>query len=522
LVAGFLKSAERYPARTALVVGGQAITYEKLHDHSGRIASTIRAVDAHGGGLVALLAHRSLAAYSGVLGILRAGKGYVPLNPKFPAERTRRMLELSGAKILIVGEECYSELSELLPGLPLDWLTVILPEARHATEFARRFPTQRFVAISQEAETGKGSSERIEDPGALAYLLFTSGSTGVPKGVPIPQSNVRAYVEYIGERYQVSCEDRFSQEFDLTFDLSAHDLFVSWEYGASLYSVPEKYVLMPAKFIRDNQLTMWFSVPSVAVLMDRMRLLEPGSFPSLRFSLFCGEPLPARSAERWQAAAPGSMVENLYGPTEATIAISHYRWNPEKSPGECVNGIVPLGEIFANSFGCLMKPQELKFCLGDTGELCLGGPQVTTGYWKNAEKTRQQFVHLGDRLWYRTGDLVGRSENGCHYYLGRLDHQVKIRGFRVELQEVEMVLRQACGTEHAVCVPRGARDGLAEGIVAFISGSPQISDAQLRAACEATLPEYMVPGEFRWIDEMPLNANGKVDRGKLMEKLKGA
>jgi amino acid adenylation domain-containing protein len=519
LVAGFLNSAERYPARTALVVGGQAITYEELRDYSGRITSTIRTVDAEGGGLVALLAHRSLAAYSGVLGILRAGKGYVPLNPKFPAERTRRMLKLSGVRILIAGEECFSDLSELLSGLPPDWLTVILPEAQDAAEFARRFPTQRFVAISREAGSGNDSSDYTQDPGTLAYLLFTSGSTGVPKGVPIPQSSVRAYVEYIGEIYQVTCEDRFSQEFDLTFDLSAHDLFVSWEYGASLYSVPEKYVMMPAKFIRDNQLTMWFSVPSVAVLMDRMRLLEPGSFPSLRYSLFCGEPLPARSAERWQAAAPGSIVENLYGPTEATIAISHYRWNPESSPLECANGIVPLGEMFANSIGCLMEPEKLEFCSGDAGELCLGGPQVTTGYWKNAEMTRQQFVHLGDRLWYRTGDLVRRDENGCHYYLGRLDHQVKIRGFRVELQEIEMVLRQSCGTEHAVCVPRGARNGLAEGIVAFISGSPQISDSQLHAACKAALPGYMVPDEFRWIDEMPLNANGKVDRGKLMEKL---
>jgi non-ribosomal peptide synthetase component F len=280
--------------------------------------------------------------------------------------------------------------------------------------------------------------------------------------------------------------------------------------------------MLPAKFIRDHGLTMWFSVPSVVALLSNMRLLQPRCFPSLRFSVFCGEPLAAAHAQQWQEAAPNSIVENLYGPTETTIAISHYRWDPSKSPQECLNGIVPIGRVFDGQQSRVVNQERSE--VSETGELCLTGPQVTDGYWNNPEKTRRQFVcfpEIGETPWYRTGDLVKRGENGCLHYLGRIDQQVKIRGYRVELQEIELVLRKASGAQQVVAVAWPAVDGSAEGVVAFLSGGSNLDDLHILNRCREALPDYMVPRNIYRLEEMPLNNNGKNDRKQLLKLLEG-
>jgi amino acid adenylation domain-containing protein len=527
LIDGFIQSVNRFPSREALVVDGERLTYLALQRLAGKIASTILQHEQDGFPLVALLAHRSKTAYAGVLGILGAGKGYVPLNPKFPIERTRRMLTLAGCGMLIVGKEGFQHLPELLmdTGRPL---TVILPDAFDEGGLSSDFPQHRFVPSQRMVEMSEGdtfSSGTTINPASIAYLLFTSGSTGQPKGVPIPQSNVRFYVQYVCDRYDVGENDRFSQEFDLTFDLSVHDMFVCWERGACLFSVPEKSVLAPAKFIRDHQLTMWFSVPSVIGVLARMRLLSPGCFPSLRYSLFCGEPLAASSAHLWQEAAPNSILENLYGPTETTIAISHYRWSKTgSSKAECVNGIVPIGWIFDGQACRVIDADRNAVPAGVPGELCLCGSQVTTGYWNDPTRTHEQFVRLpcaGENLWYRTGDMVQQDANGCLYYLGRMDHQVKVRGYRVELQEIEAVLRKACGTEQVVAIAWPVQNGSADGVVGFVSGADDLDHDRVLDHCSRVLPGYMVPRKLYLCDEFPLNANGKIDRARLVCILTG-
>src|SRR5207302_661214 len=495
------------PDRTALVVDNASLSYSQLCRSVSQIALAIHQNEQQAYPLAAVWAHRRQTAYAGILGCLTVGKGYVPLNPKFPLERTSRMLALSGCTTLIVGKECLPQLSGLLQAANRS-LTVILPEITALEFLASDNPLHRFVFPGQLTSGEDFSLLQASGPDSPAYLLFTSGSTGVPKGVLITQGNVRAYVDYICERYEVDEHDRFSQQFDLTFDLSAHDKFVCWERGAALYCVPEKSVMAPAKFIRDHQLTMWFSVPSVAGLLSKMRLLFPNCFPSLRCSLFCGEPLPAAYARSWQAAAPDSIVENLYGPTEATIAIAHYRWDSQKSFQECSNGLVPIGQIFEGQQFSVTDSHGKSVPLGDAGELCLSGSQVATGYWHNLEKTQQQFVRLpgaDDRLWYRTGDLVKQDESGNLHYLGRMDHQVKIRGYRVELQEIEAVLRRACGTDQVVSVPWPVHNGSAEGVVAFVSGFKTLDEACILASCCNLLPDYIVPWNIYLVDSLPLN-----------------
>jgi len=521
LASGFFESAERFPERPALAVGNENISYQSLRQEVARIGATIQSVGDHQSGVVALLAHRSKTAYACALGILAAGKGYAPLNPKFPLDRTLRMLTLSGCSILIAGAESFANLPNLLAKVSGP-LVVILPDCDVAPAWSKELPKHRFLPAGQMS-SGRNLSFNPElASAAIAYLLFTSGSTGQPKGVAIHHSNVQPYVKYVSDRYSVNEEDRFSQEFDLTFDLSVHDMFVCWERGACLFSVPEKSVMMPAKFIRDHQLTMWFSVPSVVGVLEKMRLLNPGSFPSLRHSLFCGEPLPAKYAALWQKAAVNSTVENLYGPTEATIAITHLHWDPGRHEKEYLNGVVPIGWPFAGQMCRIVDDEKRTVATGKSGELCLSGSQVTNGYWNDPDKTRERFVQLpgcDGTTWYRTGDLVKQDAEGCIHYLGRIDHQVKVRGYRIELQEIEAVLRRVCGTEQVVAVGWPVRNGLAEGIIAFVSRNEAVDENVVLAECRESLPEYMIPRRIYLRSEFPLNANGKIDRQALIQQL---
>src|ERR1700733_11419296 len=518
LISGFLHFANTIPDRPALELGDDSFTYEQLWNYAGKITARLNQTLAPQEGVVAIMASRSLAAYGGILGILGSGRGYCPLNPKFPLDRTLVMLKASGCRTLIVGQECATVLDSLLPHLnEVQPLTIIIPDPDRSPTGAQKHRVISAADLKEIADP----TEPNPRPDATAYLLFTSGSTGIPKGVAVSQSNACAYMEYARQRFRFSENDRCSQNFDLTFDLSVHDLFTCWDAGATLVPYSEQ-TLTPATLVDEKELTCWFSVPSVAMFASKVGLLTPGAFPTLRWSLFCGEALSATLAEAWQQAANNSILENLYGPTEATIAITWYRWNSKISPAECVRGLVPIGWPFDGQQVCAVNEELEPVPVGESGELCLGGSQVTRGYLNDPEKTAKSFVklkHTGDQIWYRTAGLVGAQERGCLFYLGRRDFQVKVNGYRVELQEIDLVLREAAHTELAVAIPWPLSDGSASGIVGVLSGAGSANDKQIIAACEAKLPRYMVPNRIYHFPQIPLNVNGKIDRGKITEML---
>lgn len=521
ILSGFLTSVRRFPQHPALEVAGKSYSYADLDHITGRIAATISAHDS-GNRFAGLFAARSAAAYSGILAILRSGKAYVPLNPRFPLDRTAKMIEASGVTTIVIGAEALPQLEQLLPDLPQS-LTFIAPNMSDFGGLESQFSQHNFLAESQLRDAESGDAAPETGDGDIAYLLFTSGSTGVPKGVPVSHTNVASYLRYLGERYQVDERDRFSQTFDLTFDLSVHDMFLCWNHGACLCCVPERSTMAPAKFIREQRISMWFSVPSVATFMQRLRLLKPGAFPSIRYSLFCGEPLLASTAQAWQEAATDSIVENLYGPTEATIAISHYRWAGFPDDEAALpNGVVPIGNMFPSQDHRVVNSSLEPVRQGEQGELCLSGSQVTGGYFNNPDKTAEQFVRLAgdDRLWYRTGDLVREDDNGCLYYLGRIDNQIQVLGHRVELQEVEHALRRA-GNDSAVALGWPPQQPSAECLYAVFLEDPELDTAQVMADCKQNLPEYMVPKQILLVPQIPLNANGKVDRRALSQQIEG-
>ena len=513
LRSGFVRNAQLRPRAAALKVQGVVRTYEELDDMARRWAAAICEELGRAPERVGVFGQRTEVAYAGVLAALFSGATFVPLNRTFPADRTRSMIEAANLDAIIVDERSASQLDAILPQL------------------RRRPLVVRPGSDDAGADVGAASLAAIPPlttlpavlPHDVAYLLFTSGSTGTPKGVPVTHGNVLHFIDVMTARYGVRPDDRFSQTFDQTFDLSVFDLFVAWESGASVYVPQPIELLAPTRFVNDNALTIWFSVPSVPALMRKKGFLRPGIFPTLRLSLFCGEPLPAASAIAWQEAAPNSSVENLYGPTELTIACLLHRWDPDVSPELCVNGMVPIGRPYPG-LGALVLDDKLQPIDGDEpGELCVCGPQTVPGYWQDPAKTAERFVSIAVspttavRV-YRTGDRVVRLKSGDYVYLGRVDHQIKVLGHRVELGDIEAALRRDASVVEAVAVGWPVEEGTAQGIVAFVSGAGIDRDRVLETA-RATLPDYMVPREIRLMDAMPLNPNGKIDRNALRDLL---
>jgi amino acid adenylation domain-containing protein len=507
LLDGFLTAAATHPERPALEVAGEHLRYGDLAERASILAAAILDREPHGAPpLTAVYAARSSAAYAGVLGALWAGHGYVPLNPGFPPDRLAEMLRRSGAPVLIVDRERAGLVADLVKDLEAPPIVIDAEGTIDACAGGRADPVPPAAGAD-----------------AIAYLLFTSGSTGRPKGVGVTHANVTSFLAAIRERYGFGPADRFSQTFDLTFDLSVFDQFVAWDAGGCLCCPSEAQLMSPARFIRDSELSVWFSVPSLGAMMRKLRMLKPDAFPTLRSSLFCGEPLPVELARAWAAAAPNSTVENLYGPTEATIACTVQAFDPADASGAAeLNGVVAIGEAFGGTCTVVADPDLREVVPGEEGELLLTGPQVTPGYWLDAEKTAAAFVRPPgiEAVHYRTGDRVRRplAAGEPILYLGRMDHQIKVMGHRVELGEIEAVLREASGVDAAIAVGWPLTDSGAGGIAVFIA-DPDADVAALREQLAERLPDYMVPRRFELLEELPLNANGKFDRRAMLASL---
>lgn len=500
-------------------IGSLSRTYGEIDISARRWAARIvRALDRQPE-RIGVFAYRSEVGYIGTLAALFAGAAFVPLNRTFPVDRTLAMAREARLDAIIVDSASAVQLGDILSGLH-DSPVVIAPEGVLQTAVPSRISCFAGSELDDVTPLADLPPVMLDD---IAYLLFTSGSTGTPKGVPVTHANIVYFLDIMQRRFEIQPEDRFSQTFAQTFDVSVFDLFMAWEHGASVHGMRQIDLLAPTTYINENSLTIWFSVPSVVSLMRRKSLLRSGSMPKLRYSLFAGEPLSKRSAELWQEAAPNSVVENLYGPTELTIVCTGYRWDPRISARECQNEMVPIGRPFDGLCALVLGPDGETLLDDQEGELCIAGPQTFPGYWLNDDRTLERFIDLPlsdtrRRRFYRTGDRVVRGSDGVYHYRGRIDHQVKVMGFRVELSEIEGVLAQDPRVISAVAFGWPIVEGRATGIVAFVSGSA-IDTRHLLGRAAQALPPYMVPRDIRVLDAMPLNVNGKIDRQALLDRL---
>jgi amino acid adenylation domain-containing protein len=520
LHAGFFAAAERFGDRPALYVQGRTLTYAEMRCLVLTVAHALAQSAGTANPMVGILAHRSLEVYAGILGALACGGTVVPLNPGFPVSRTRQMIELAGVHALVVDCAGQALLPELLAGCtkPVLILTMAAPSAE---SMASDPPVVRRAVTSADPGGFEARSSATDD---LAYLFFTSGSTGAPKGVGVLHRNAKRFVEMSAERYAelpLGSADRFSQFYDITFDSSLFDLFVSWHFGGCLCVPSAGEWINPNKFILAQSLTVIDIVPSMGHGMTRGNGWRAGRFPGLRLCRFGGEALSADLAATLAEAAPNAVIDNVYGPTECTVDAAYYRWDRERSPAECLHGVVPIGTAGPRVGLRVVDSQLQEMPIGGEGELLISGPQVTPGYWQDPQRTANSFIEVpgSAAVHYRTGDLVRRVPEGQPIpYLGRMDYQIKIAGVRIELGEVEHELRQVSGTDLAVAVGWPRTKSGASGIVAFVA-KPGADGVQIREALKKRLPSVMVPSAVHVLDELPLNVNSKVDRKALLERL---
>ncbi|GLW90338.1 AMP-binding protein [Actinokineospora globicatena] len=497
----FGDSVEPHAGLVALEVDGHTLTYRELDELVRAVAARICGATGGPPARVGLAVSRSRTAYAAYLATLRLGATPVPLNAGFPAARLRSIAD--SARLDLVIRDAGG--AEVDPGVP----ALDLPDA--ALDALPATPASALPA----------SRAGLDD---LAYILFTSGSTGSPKGVPLTHRNISPFVAHVREHYPAGPGCRHSQVAELTFDPSVHDMFVAWSTGAALVVPTKREILSPVDFVNRRGLTHWFSVPSIISAAERLGDLAPGAMPGLRWSLFSGEPLKWQQVEQWRRAAPNSALDNIYGPTELTGCYEHrVVGSPDEATG---NGTVPIGRPY---------PDMEIAVIGDdgrpaaVGELVMRGVQRFPGYLDPAQNTGR-FVAIDDGVarvydgtgpvrvdhWYRTGDLV--THNGdLAVHLGRVDHQVKVRGHRVEVGEVEQALRTRDGVRDAVVLGGAVGDGDTELRAAFTG--VRLDTAPVLAELGELLPEHMVPRSLTWFDELPLNPNGKIDRLILSEVL---
>lgn len=482
-----LSAAAQNPDRVALRVEGEDWSYDRLFGAALGLATRLPEAQP----VVGVFAARHASAYIGILAALLAGGTYVPLNCRFPAGRNREILQLSGAQVLVHGADLTDPASEILKGIDVPRLMI--------PEDAMRMRDSDW-------------QPRSVDLHAPAYILFTSGSTGRPKGVPVSHRNLAAYVDAAAPHMDIRAEDRFSQTFDLTFDLSVHDMMLAWSHGATLCVPSRTDLAQPGAWARREKISQWFSVPSLAYTARQTGALKVGALPDIRTALFCGEALPSDLATEFASACPQARVENWYGPTEATIAILRHQIGA--GAGE---GVVPIGKPFNGAEALVVDETGCEVPEGETGTLFLGGPQVVAGYLKDPERSAKVFHGLPGRsgTYYDTGDLASYNGGILHFH-GRRDFQRKIRGYRVELGEVETVLRAQAGGRQAVALawPHGATSA-SHIVAAFEMPDPELN----RAALAAALPDYMVPSSAFGFTEFPKNASGKVDRGAIAAEI---
>lgn len=514
------RRAESAPEAVALVHRGDKMTYGNLILQAGQLARLLQESGCRPGDRVAFLIPKSPEAIVAMVGILMAGCAYVPMDPMSPPSRLSRILESSEPRVLLATGATADQVVWVLRAIEAG------KNPRIGWIGAQNPGDVPFDLAFSSSDTAGLPPEPIHPairPSEPAHILFTSGSTGIPKGVVVTHANVRHFIDWAIDHFGIMPSDRCSGHSPLSFDLSTFDVFGTLGAGASLHLVPPELNLLPANlagFIRSSALTQWFSVPSILSHMAKHDAVVEDDLPALKRLMWCGEVLPTAVLRRLMQRLPHVRFTNLYGPTETTIASSYHTLGA-LPPSD--TAAVPVGRPCPGEALLVLDEHRHPVPEGVIGDLYVAGAGLSPGYWRDLERTIAAFVTLPTdppTRAYRTGDLASVASDGLIYFHGRRDTQIKSRGYRIELGEIETAL-DAIDDLRESAVVAVATEGFEGTMIccAFVpTDGREVSPMSIRAALRSSLPSYMLPSRWLRLECLPTNPNGKIDRPAIAER----
>jgi len=491
LISKAIESFKANSDRNAFCINSIYYTYGDLIESISSIRSLIKdGVDLDQKN-IGLITNDDLQTYAAIFALWLEGKSYIPLNPSAPVDRNSFVLKEIGCDFVIDSSE-----------------TLMLEKD--------------FDVIStKELQSAQPDLEPVQSSkGDLAYILFTSGSTGLPKGVSITFENITAFVDAleVNDDHKITSEDRCLQMFDLTFDFSMLSFLRPLLYGACIYTIPQdqiKYFYI-YKLIVEAELTCLFVVPSVIYYLRPY--FEEINATNVRYCCFGGAALDTEIVNEWKQCIPNSNIYNVYGPSECTVIISYYSLF-QKTGNKSLNGVVSLGKVIDQIIIIIIDNDNNIVDNGEKGELALAGNQLTPGYCNNKQKNKESFFvkdYKGKQLrFYKTGDLCFQDNDGDLFFVGRKDFQAKIRGYRVELSEIEFQIKQKLNKLNLIVIDFVNELGNTE--IGLAVESEVIETKKVFDYIKTKLPDYMIPTQTRFIHQLPLSNNGKIDRDQVRQ-----